>query len=1009
MNILFKTLLKASERAGHKYYKRVPKKTGKGFDYYYTKAEWQEHQKERKGFLSGIMEYFGFKDEKRTKEKIQEDYNKHEIKEKFDISVKTWTEHLAEYFIHKEKWQTFFKREKKITGGGKKTTGGGKKTTGGKERQTPKIKLSIMKFINEIYSAPVPKVEEPEKKKRKQKIEIGTELTDKEKEEIKENEKIAAREGYYNEKPSEILNVGSDVWGAARHRFDTYEKFNVDFNQMEKDGTAAAYVTKQNLLGDYGLANKDERVKAGETEYKVLASFLVRDILPNVPKNNEEARARYVDFCRAITRLDQETTNATDFLTGLSTIFGTTYGILEKKADEIELDRVTKSKAQEMVGFPLYNILTQILGYQWRYDIYGMDKTDSKHYKILNTLLGSEREPDHAVAYQTILKDLFGAIKASGLKIKKGDNIILTDTVKERVCKKTSDYTSPEDGKLYRELSIQQRELINFEYSLERHYFNKNSIPPTKGEEYILEQELQNSKGESKSFKDHIVIESIDNEYIHYKIKDSDDSGMIKITTFMDNQRNYNVKPIKVDETKKENVLKVFNEYFKTDFKNNEDANKHIEQLKNEIQNKKDKLVVITKQYPADKGQVVKVSKDYITVAFKFPPDNRVRTFDLKPDEIKTEDVESIKRGFTSEGISRVDLLVEAQVKRIGGKNYNDIKVGDAQKILAEQYKFKALQYGNSMPATERQYHTQWTLQSFSDLSEILNLPIEQVTVNGKLGIAFGARGHGKIGGISAIAHYESGTKMINLTRSNGFGSLAHEWGHFLDNILSPNMQDWISLKPTYTQFTTNTPNSGLLHGSIAERQLRHGKIERYFYDSKAKTPGYPWAKLKTGQIEPDEYSTYHAFYNNAKTVLIPEDGKPFEKLAREIASESRNSLHKQTKAFIKDNPGDAEYYRKAILDSDYWNSRNECFARAFEAYVADKLEDNGRMNTYLSSKEKTQSLSAKMVYPQGEHRKTINLLFDEFFNALRGSEDLKKAIIRVGNKIFLYRQNVTR
>jgi hypothetical protein len=58
------------------------------------------------------------------------------------------------------------------------------------------------------------------------------------------------------------------------------------------------------------------------------------------------------------------------------------------------------------------------------------------------------------------------------------------------------------------------------------------------------------------------------------------------------------------------------------------------------------------------------------------------------------------------------------------------------------------------------------------------------------LGITFGARGRG-----SALAHYEPNTNLINITRysddwycknvrffsTGGLGSLAHDYGHFLD------------------------------------------------------------------------------------------------------------------------------------------------------------------------------------------------------------------------------------
>lgn len=47
------------------------------------------------------------------------------------------------------------------------------------------------------------------------------------------------------------------------------------------------------------------------------------------------------------------------------------------------------------------------------------------------------------------------------------------------------------------------------------------------------------------------------------------------------------------------------------------------------------------------------------------------------------------------------------------------------------------------------------------------------VALDGGLGLAFGSRGHG-----AASAHYEVANRVINLTKTKGYSSLAHEWFH---------------------------------------------------------------------------------------------------------------------------------------------------------------------------------------------------------------------------------------
>jgi hypothetical protein len=64
------------------------------------------------------------------------------------------------------------------------------------------------------------------------------------------------------------------------------------------------------------------------------------------------------------------------------------------------------------------------------------------------------------------------------------------------------------------------------------------------------------------------------------------------------------------------------------------------------------------------------------------------------------------------------------------------------------------------------------------DLAGVVRLAADALTFGGRLALAFGARGHGK-----AAAHYEPGRRVINLTKTNGAGCLAHEWFHAWDHV----------------------------------------------------------------------------------------------------------------------------------------------------------------------------------------------------------------------------------
>lgn len=102
------------------------------------------------------------------------------------------------------------------------------------------------------------------------------------------------------------------------------------------------------------------------------------------------------------------------------------------------------------------------------------------------------------------------------------------------------------------------------------------------------------------------------------------------------------------------------------------------------------------------------------------------------------------------------------------------------EKALLNDMGMRGVQWGNSVTDDERKHHLKHVSTAFDDLAEVLGLPKEMCSFNGRLGIAIGARGKGR-----ALAHYEPSQRVINLTRKGGVGSLAHEWGHGFDNVLN--------------------------------------------------------------------------------------------------------------------------------------------------------------------------------------------------------------------------------
>ena len=76
---------------------------------------------------------------------------------------------------------------------------------------------------------------------------------------------------------------------------------------------------------------------------------------------------------------------------------------------------------------------------------------------------------------------------------------------------------------------------------------------------------------------------------------------------------------------------------------------------------------------------------------------------------------------------------------------------------------------------------------------------------------------------------------------------------------------------------------------------------------------------------------------------------------------------------------------------SDYWTTPHEMAARAFSAYVEDRLLEKGATSDFLSYGADNNLLGYRLLnirpFPEGVERKAINELFDTFFGELKNRE----------------------
>jgi len=153
-----------------------------------------------------------------------------------------------------------------------------------------------------------------------------------------------------------------------------------------------------------------------------------------------------------------------------------------------------------------------------------------------------------------------------------------------------------------------------------------------------------------------------------------------------------------------------------------------------------------------------------------------------------------MKTGFSNAKFARTYLednqaQLEEQWKGMGAKpdyrrQVNAPRQGPTRRegdvtpqMFQDAFGFRGVQFGNWVEGDRRQVDINEAFDAFMDLAEALGIPPRAVSLDGSLGLAFGARGHA-----GAAAHYEPGEVVINLTKMSGPGSLAHEWFHAFDN-----------------------------------------------------------------------------------------------------------------------------------------------------------------------------------------------------------------------------------
>lgn len=269
--------------------------------------------------------------------------------------------------------------------------------------------------------------------------------------------------------------------------------------------------------------------------------------------------------------------------------------------------------------------------------------------------------------------------------------------------------------------------------------------------------------------------------------------------------------------------------------------------------------------------------------------------------------------------------------ERKGGPEVPAKTAKESLSFLVDKVGLRGVQFGNSVSDAEREHHAKMAAGAMMDLASVTGLPIEAIGIGGKLGLAMGARGKG-----NALAHYEPGTKVINLTRKKGVGSLAHEWAHALDHEMGGGGMESTIQKGRFI-------NSSQMM-SEASTEVRSGrKVDGVWVSEKIDNTQKPVFK--------EMFSVHDAMESSGF------EGRS-GKLARELGS-------------------------KGLINYEYYTSKREMFARCFERHVQRKLEKDGRKNTYLAGIE-TKSYKQGGLWPTDEEVDKMAPAFDKLLDSYR-------------------------
>ena len=357
------------------------------------------------------------------------------------------------------------------------------------------------------------------------------------------------------------------------------------------------------------------------------------------------------------------------------------------------------------------------------------------------------------------------------------------------------------------------------------------------------------------------------------------------------------------------------------------------------------------------------------------------------------------KQRFVPQQLSRV---------RRTGPDYRGKRDVIGQDYL-DAFAFRGGEFGNWMTQNDRRASLNMGFDALKDLAAVLQISEKDISYQGTLSIAFGARGSG-----NAAAHYEPLRKVINLTKMHGAGSLAHEWWHGLDDYLGVKMgakgflsehshlyEPFKKLIETM-KYKPETPEQAAARTEAQTERIR--KNAASWLDSAVLAPlkraandemhmeAYAVLREEFLSGVPGSVEQLSDFKKSVTGRVIPKSERDrleiFERMLSGMQDQEPPQIGRVETDFYKNS---VRMGKECEKDGGYWESNTEMTARAFACYIKDKLSPE--ISDYLAGHAdsaaafvtgKDGKMEILKAFPEGEERKAINAVFDEVFADLK-------------------------